>query len=221
MRCAMRKLLMGTALATFALTAPAFAGVVNGGFESGDTGFSSGYTSETAGVTNTSCYPAASYAVVNSPDMCHNLWSAFAPHSGKLQLVANGAGDATIDVWSETLTGLTPFTNYSFDAWAASSYPTSPADLSFKVNGGQIGTLLLSSTPGSWSQFSGIWNSGASTSATLAIFDLNIDGGGNDFTLDDISSSAATGVPEPMTLALFGGGLAGIGAMRRRRKAKS
>jgi hypothetical protein len=45
---------------------------------------------------------------------------------------------------------------------------------------------------------------------------------GNDFTLDDISFEAAkTGVPEPLTLALFGGGLAGMGALRRRKARKS
>ncbi len=217
----MRKLLMGTALAAFALTAPAFAGVVNGGFESGDTGFSSGYTSVTSGVTNTSCYPAATYAVVNSPDLCHNFWASFPPHSGNLQLVANGAGDPTTAVWSETLS-VTPFTTYNFDAWAASSYATSPATLSFAVNGNPVGTLLLPSTPGLWTPFSGAWNSLLSTSATLEIFDLNTDASGNDFTLDDISFAAPTrGVPEPLSLALFGGGLAGIGAIRRRRKAKS
>ena len=115
-----------------------------------------------------------------------------------------------------------PFTSYNFDAWAASSFATSPVDLSFVVNGSQIGTLLLTSTTGAWTPFSGAWNSLLSTTATLQIFDLNTDPFGNDFTLDDISFEAAkASVPEPMTLALFGGGLAGIGAMRRRRKAKS
>src|SRR5262245_15873308 len=126
---------------------PASAGVINGGFESGDTGFSSGYTSVTLGINQGSCYPAGSYAVTTSPNVCHNLWADYAAHSGELQLVANGAGDSTIPVWTETL-AVTPGTNYGFSAWAASSYPASPASLHFTINGVDVGDLALTSTTG-------------------------------------------------------------------------
>ena len=136
-------------------------------------------------------------------------------------MAVNGGSDSTIAVWSETLS-VTPGTNYNFDAWAASSFPDSPANLSFKVNGTQVGTLQLTSTTGLWTPFSGIWNSALNTTATLAIYDLVTEPFGNDFSLDDISFEAAkAAVPEPLTLALFGGGLAGIGATRRRKARKS
>jgi hypothetical protein len=42
------------------------------------------------------------------------------------------------------------------------------------------------------------------------------------YHVDDVSITAAdVGVPEPATLALFGAGIAGVGALRRRRKAKA
>src|SRR5204863_8779087 len=99
MECAMRKLLMGTTLAAFALTAPASASVINGGFESGDTGFTSGYTSVT------DCHPAASYDIVATTNDCHTSWASYRPHNGSLQMAVNGGGvptDATKTVWEET-----------------------------------------------------------------------------------------------------------------------
>ena len=52
---------------------------------------------------------------------------------------------------------------------------------------------------------------------------VNVSAGVNEAALiDNLQfTAAATAVPEPATLALFGAGLAGLGALRRRRKAKA
>ena len=219
----MRKICLGTVLAAVAFSAPAYAGIVNGDFESGDSGFTSSYGDVSAGVTQSSCFPPAVYAVNANPNNCHSSWASYGPHSGSLQLIVNGAEDSTLAVWSETL-NVTPGTIYNFAAWGASSYSESPANLSFKINGVEIGTLQLPSTTGEWTQFGATWDSLALTSATLSIYDLDTDYSGNDFTLDDISFEPARttqATPEPMTLVLFGSGLAGLGRLRRRRKAKA
>jgi hypothetical protein len=64
----------------------------------------------------------------------------------------------------------------------------------------------------------------ASYATLVQIQDGAYAGGGVDYVFVDnvtFSSAAATAVPEPITITLFGTGLAGLGLMRRRRKAKA
>lgn len=67
----------------------------------------------------------------------------------------------------------------------------SPAKLRFFINEIQIGDdFTTTATDGVWSQFSTKWNSGANTSATIRIVDMNLKYDGNDFSLDDLSFSS-------------------------------
>jgi hypothetical protein len=217
------KLISLTAFAAAAVfgATTAQAGVINGGFESGNSAFTSGYTYKTAS-SNTysspnSCYAEGSYAVVSDPHNCHDLWASFAPHSGNEMMVVNGAPDSSTLVWSETLS-VTNGAGYQFSLFASSVYPTSPAELEMKINGVSVGTLTLTSTPGEWLAFNAGWAATSST-AVLSIYDLNTAYSGNDFALDDISftqSSHGRTVPEPLTLSLFGAGLLGMAVRRRR-----
>lgn len=112
-------------------------------------------------------------------------------------------------VWEETVT-VAPNTPYIFSYWAASSFDF-PAVLRTTINNVQIGDFYLPRQTGEWVKFEVVWNSGTATSATIRLVDLNRQGGGNDFVLDDISMQM---VPEPTTVWLFSIGLTAV-ALRR------
>jgi hypothetical protein len=182
--------------------------VTNGDFSAGVSGFTSGYTySPGYG------WPEGTYDVTTDPHLNHPLWSSFGDHttgSGEM-LVLNGSPDADTSAWSQTIS-VTSGKTYDFTAWVASSYPTSPATLSFSVNGTQVGsTFTASTTTGLWQEFSGDFTA-SSNSAALSIIDTNLTRSGNDFALDDISVSA---VPEPGVWVMMLGGMAILGAMFR------
>jgi hypothetical protein len=181
---------------TAATPAPAAAPanlVVNGDFESGNTGFTSGYVYGNVNGPTT-------YTITTNPsqaDGAYPDWYNGGDHtSGKgNMLVVNGANSATTPIWEETVT-VTPNTTYTFSYWGAevdhdsSSLPR----LQLNINGSPVGdNSIQEKSPdngGSWEKFTFTWNSGSSTSATLALFDLNTDTGWNDFALDDISFGA-------------------------------
>jgi hypothetical protein len=208
-------LLAAAAFGAMASGAQAANLVVNGDFEAGNTGFSSDYTLHVPTVNQ------AEYSITTNPNLVHPLFSSFGDHtsgSGNM-MVVNGSSDTTDRVWFED--GLTVLANttYYFSTWIASAHPASPAQLAFSINGSQIGAVFnASATTGVWQQFFATWNSGAATSADVALVNQNPAFGGNDFALDDIVlDTARPGVPEPATWALMILGFGAAGAMLRRR----
>jgi len=189
--------------------------VTNGDFEAGNTGFASDYA-----YIHGNGWPEAAYDVNSSPFTIHSLWANFGDHTtGQgLMMIVNGAGTANTMVWGEAGIGVQANTTYEFGTWIRSTYPTSPAELNFTINGSAIApTFFASSDTSAWQFFSATWYSGASTTADIALWNQNLAAGGNDFALDDISFSATGGVPEPAAWAMMLLGFAGIGGALRSR----
>ena len=165
--------------------------VVNGTFESGNTGFTTSYAPGSGGSYGT-LTNAGQYAITTNPNLVHNLFSSCSDHTpvGTKMLVVNGAGTPNSMVWSQTVT-VTPNTDYQIGAWIMSVVQTAASDLGllqFSINGVQIGgTFSPGQSPCVWSQFTNTWNSGASTTAVLKILNQNTVNTGNDFAIDDIT----------------------------------
>ena len=211
----MRVILLAAAAAALATSAQGANLIVNGDFEAGNTGFGSDYTFVT--VTT----PPAVYAIDDDPNDGHPAFTSFGDHTtgAGLMMIVNGSETPNQRVWFEN--GLTVLANttYFFSTWIASVHPASPAQLAFSINGQQIGVdFNAGATTGIWQQFYATWNSGASTTADVALVNKNLAFGGNDFALDDIVlDTVRPGVPEPSTWAMMILGFGAAGAMFRRR----
>lgn len=159
--------------------------IINGDFESLNTGFSSDYVYSQGSILN-----QGTYDIVSDPFNDHYAATSFKDHTygdgSGLMLAANGSSTIGYPIlWSETI-AVTANTNYDFSAWVASWYPLSPAHLQFLFNSSSVGIFDAPPTSGLWTQFAVTWNSGSTTSATIQIVDLNNESSGNDFALDDL-----------------------------------
>jgi fibronectin-binding autotransporter adhesin len=192
-----------TLAGTYTVTGSSLSGinlVTNGDFESGNTGFTSGYTN------STDLQPEGTYAVVANPTTVHPSFSSCADHtpSGTLQMVINGAGSAGVVVWSETVT-VVPGLDYQFSYWVQSVVASNPSQMQLYINSVAVGPVYTALTSTcNWLQFFYNWNSGASSTAVLSLVNQNIILTGNDFALDDIifqqvcqATSTATVVVNP------------------------
>lgn len=190
--------------------------IVNGNFESGNSGFTTDYLYVPPG--SGALVPQGRYTVDNNPRDSHNSFAIMGDHTSGtgLMMILNGVANDSV-VWEQTLTGLTFGESYTFSGWASSVYPTSPARLEFRVNGTSLGTLNLSSTTALWVQKS-VTYVAASSTATLSIVDINGAATGNDFAIDDLSfmgSSGTTIFPLSYTIVdgiPFGGNVASLAA---------
>ena len=154
--------------------------VVNGDFEQGNVGFSSEYEylMESA---------PGGYIVDDNANMYNGGFHGLGHGGTGKFMIIDGATEPDVIVWTEQLS-VVPNTYYTLSAWVCTLIPESLALLQFSINGTQIGDVFMApSQTNTWQQFSAIWYSGNSTTATITIIDLNTSGDGNDFGLDDIS----------------------------------
>lgn len=159
--------------------------MINGGFETGalppaTTGFSF------VPVFDLPLSPGGSYTIGSSVAF-GNIWGC-ATHGGTFAMAYNGTGTSGANIWCQTVP-VVPNTDYKAEAWLMSIviplFTTAPA-ISIEINGGVVGSTVGSSTLScSWSNATGVWNSGGASSATLCIVSNN--GGMNFGGLDDIS----------------------------------
>ncbi|MBR3724926.1 MAG: choice-of-anchor J domain-containing protein [Bacteroidales bacterium] len=157
--------------------------ISNGGFESGNTGFTSDYQ------YSTNLVPEGRYAIGSNPRNFHPDFAIASDHttgSGNM-MVVNGSGNAGTVVWSTNIP-VTPHTYYAFEAWLSSVSLGNYALMQFSINNSQLGSPFQAPTStNQWERFYEIWNSGDDTTATITILNQNTTLGGNDFALDDIS----------------------------------
>lgn len=164
--------------------------VVNGDFESGNTGFTSSYTVGAGGAWGQLSNPGT-YAINTSPSNVHTNFSSCSDHTptgpGNM-LIANGASTPNVSVWCQTIT-VDPNTDYLFSAWIGNALnDPNVSNLQFFINNVQLGNIFSTDANAcNWTEFNEVWNSGALTTADLCIRNQNTSGGGNDFVLDDIT----------------------------------
>lgn len=164
--------------------------VVNGDFESGNTGFETQYSfaANCAGVGGEAIYTIA-------PGNCYGAGTGGPSGSGNVYF-ANGAVNTTQYVWRQTLT-VQPNTKYYFSAHAATGVVANPPVLRIQVatDGAcssaasftTIGTITASSTIWQWVQSSGYFTTNsAATTTCLRLMNDNPEANGNDYGLDDI-----------------------------------
>ncbi len=159
----------------------------NSDFESGNTGFTSGYEYKADINGNTQeLWDEGTYSVVSNPHDVHTNFSQCTGHGNIM--VINGSPNADMIIWSSGVIEVTPYTDYTLSVELTSVTESNPAQLIFNVNGENIGSQFnANSTTCDWVEAQTVWSSGSNTQATFEIVNLNLIAGGNDFALDNLS----------------------------------
>ena len=219
--------LLAIALVTAAAAANAASAdlIVNGDFESGNTGFTSDYINDSspgAGLTAGAEQGAGYYGIVTNSNTWHPYFASFGDHttgSGNMMIV-NGTDQSNKTVWQQGGVAVVQGATYRLQFWARSAYADSPATLHITASVNSLDTVFqLPGNTGAWQQFSMDFVAD-SNPETIRLVDSNLALSGNDFAIDDISLCRVTTVPlPPASLAGLSAlaGLGGANVLRRRR----
>jgi gliding motility-associated-like protein len=163
--------------------------IINGDFESGNTGFTTDYVYSSPNPLQ----PPGHYTV--GTFVSNYWWSGCTDHttgSGNMLLVdgADGSNGVPIgaNVWCQSVNVL-PNRDYVFSTWLTNLNTTgSTSQLRLLINGIPIGPVQNTPlAPCQWNQFYVLWNSANHTTANICITETSGAQPGNDFALDDIS----------------------------------
>ncbi len=192
--------------------------VVNGNFEAGNTGFTSGYGFRNPWITppnyatnssNSALWDENYYGIGENGRYYHsNFWGRDHSSGTGNYMIVNGNTSAGTPIWEQQVV-VQPNTDYYFSAWAISlNRAGNYAVLQFEVDGVLVGTQARlpagdnNDSNNNWVRFYSDpkWNSG-STSGLITIRIRNVEpaAGGNDFGLDDISFGTLD--PSPAQIA--------------------
>ena len=201
----MQKLLIGIVALGLLVGRLAAAGVVNGDFSSGNTGFSSSYTYVISSPT------VGNYTVTSNPQNFNAGLFSFGDHTtGSGQMMVIDGYQPGVVVWNETVT-VTPQTNYSFSGWFRATWGGNVAQIVMTAANGptNLGSLTPTAiTDTQWTQLALNFNSGSASSVTLSFTDQNANylQTGDDFAADDLAL-APVPAPEPASIVCLATGL--------------
>ena len=198
-----RQVLLAATACLFATAAYAANLVPNGSFSLGNTQFGSDYVFSPFPPAAPPCGNGAEnqYTVGTDPRLwnCSTLVISVGDHTTGTgdMLMANGK-DTALRVWfTTTPITVTPNTTYFFEAWilnwSSTSVGPDAARLTFRANGADLLTASASGV-GIWTPVSAMWNSGASTTVSLELFNNTPTTVGNDFSVDDISLDTTSSI---------------------------
>ncbi|MBU3664254.1 MAG: hypothetical protein FGM15_00040 [Chthoniobacterales bacterium] len=188
--------------------------IVNGSFESGNTGFTSDYTYKvpnSPGLMN-----AGEYSVIQSLNQVHSIWAgagSLSAQSGTNYLAANGSTDTNASPWMQTITvnpgDITVSTTnapvyYRFQAYIASVYPAAPPQLAFEMSLNNSGawqqlttsvTIPTNSIDIWYLTYRDGYFLSAPTTISFRLRNTVSAEGGNDFAIDSIYFGLSTNAP--------------------------
>jgi hypothetical protein len=170
--------------------------IINGDFEQGNIGFTTGYT-----YSPVTLGPAETYTVDYNPHNTHPSFTSYGDHTtgiGKM-MVINASVQSDITIWQQTVS-IQNNNLYDFSFWYSSCYPLNPAIIACYINGTLLGNITFSSTTGNWNKASFSWYSNQDNIATIRLVDTRHVSDGDDFALDDISLIG----PPPATVTIRG-----------------